>query len=184
MRIGIHQINFCPWQPFFDKMRSCDVFVLMSHCQFEKGGYQSRFQYNDEWFSMRTGSGIMNICDKQYIDAKEDFKRIKSRLPKVYATKLSIFDYYISNNLRLTNEMIINHAARLLGIKTKIEYDYPTNLKSSERLLDICKHFGATEYLSGVSGKNYLDTKIFEESKIKVKFQKETQNKKALIEIL
>ena len=34
------------------------------------------------------------------------------------------------------------------------------------------QQLGATKYLSGPSGKNYLNEKIFEQSKIKVEYQK------------
>jgi len=36
------------------------------------------------------------------------------------------------------------------------------NSVKSERLADICKHFGATEYLSGKGGKDYLDESVFD----------------------
>ena len=44
---------------------------------------------------------------------------------------------------------------------TILEIDYPTHLKSTNRLVDICVQYGATEYLSGIGGKNYLDVKMF-----------------------
>ena len=59
----------------------------------------------------------------------------------------------------------------MLGYNTEILYDYPTDLKSTERLVDICLHYDATEYLSGISGKNYLDLSLFESNGIKIKFQ-------------
>ena len=35
------------------------------------------------------------------------------------------------------------------------------NSVKSERLADICKHYDATEYLSGKGGKEYLDESVF-----------------------
>ena len=40
MRISIHQPNFVPWYPFFQKIQQCDKFIILTHCQFEKNGYQ------------------------------------------------------------------------------------------------------------------------------------------------
>lgn len=41
MIVSIHQPNFVTWYPFFEKVAQSDVFVIMSHCQFEmKRGYR------------------------------------------------------------------------------------------------------------------------------------------------
>ena len=40
----------------------------------------------------------------------------------------------------------------------------------SEKLVNICKNLGATTYLSGPSGKNYLDADLFESNGIKIDF--------------
>ena len=41
----------------------------------------------------------------------------------------------------------------------------------SQRLLDICKHLDASCYISGISGKDYLDEKIFHNSGIKIIYE-------------
>ena len=35
------------------------------------------------------------------------------------------------------------------------------NTKSTQRLVDICNEVGATEYISGLGGKTYLDDNLF-----------------------
>lgn len=42
----------------------------------------------------------------------------------------------------------------------------------SERLLKICQHFGATNYLSGDSARDYLDVDLFAASGVSVEWQK------------
>ena len=51
MRVSIHQPNFVPWYPFFQKIKEVDVFVILKECQFEKNGYQNRFNFNDKWYT-------------------------------------------------------------------------------------------------------------------------------------
>jgi len=41
-------------------------------------------------------------------------------------------------------------------------------------LVDICKYYNATKYLSGPSGKNYLDFSLFEKENIEVEIQDQT----------
>jgi hypothetical protein len=37
----------------------------------------------------------------------------------------------------------------------------------TERLIDLCKQAGATDYYTGPSAKNYMDEKLFEKKKLK-----------------
>ncbi|MGC9114363.1 MAG: WbqC family protein [Candidatus Micrarchaeia archaeon] len=36
MIVAVHQPNYLPWLGFFDKMRSCDVFVFLDDAAFSK----------------------------------------------------------------------------------------------------------------------------------------------------
>ena len=82
MVISIHQPNFMPWYPFFQKIQKCDKFVILTHCQFEKNGYQNRFNFNDDWYTMSVKKGLEPIKDKIYLNPKNDWDRIKNRLSK------------------------------------------------------------------------------------------------------
>ncbi|KFM20956.1 WbqC-like family protein, partial [Marine Group I thaumarchaeote SCGC AAA799-B03] len=42
---------------------------------------------------------------------------------------------------------------------------------STERLVNVCKAVGADTYLSGISGRDYLDEKLFEKNNIKLRYQ-------------
>lgn len=182
MVISIHQPNFMPYYPFFQKMAESDVFVLLTHVQFEKNGYQNRFNYKDEWYTMAIESGLDPIIDKRYIKAQKDWDKIKSKLPQF---DLSIFDDCVRTKMSVMNTEIIHKAATHLKIDTPIYQDYHTDKKSTEMLIDICKYYEADEYLSGISGTKYLDTELFKHHGIKLSFQDERKMiKKALIEML
>lgn len=164
--IAIHQPNFFPYAGFFQKMEQADIFVIMTHCQFEKNNYQNRFNVGDKWHTMSVSSGLEQIKNKVYVDHETDWARIK------YNTKKDVLKYFddsISRKLASTNISIIKRIADMLGIETNIVYDYETELKGTERLVDLCVKYNATEYLSGISGKNYLELEKF--GKIKVRFQ-------------
>jgi len=182
MIISIHQPNFLPWYQYFEKISNCDVFVILKYCQFEKNNYQNRFFFNNDWQTMSVNKGNDPIIDKKYIQSNYDWNKIKKRLFK-YEKQLSIFDNNITDNLAETNISIIVKICDILQIKTKIVYDYPSNLSKTERLLDLCKFYGASKYLSGPSGINYLNLNLFQDEKIDVKFFK-SDNKKHVLEIL
>jgi len=184
MIISIHQPNFLPWFPFFQKISEADIFVIMGHCQFEKNNFQNRFKINDRWQTLRVKKGNDPIIEKEYINAKEDWETIKRKLPDHKKT-LQKMDYCISDNLLSTNTRIIKHICQELNITTEIVSDFPTKLKRSERLLEICKKYNATHYFSGPSGINYIDAEIFKKANIDIIYQDNSKlNKTSILECL
>ncbi len=93
------------------------------------------------------------------------FDLYKTFLDSVYRKKWDLlFDL---------NFQTLNKVFDWLDIKTDVVLESELNVSgmSSERLLDICKKTGATEYLSGPGGKRYLNEKLFKENNIKINFQ-------------
>jgi len=170
MIVSIHQPNLMPWVPFFDKIKKSDIFVILGHCQFEKNNFQNRFMINEKWQTLRVKKGNNPIIEKEYIDSKQDWETIKRKLPQ-YREALEKMDYCISNNLLETNTKIIKHICKELNIKTKIEEDFKTNSTKTERLVEICQHYKANKYLSGPSGKNYIDLDGFKKAEIDISYQ-------------
>jgi len=182
MIVTIHQPNFMPWYPFFQKIQQADIFVLLGHCQFEKNGYQNRFNMDGKWNTMSVKKGLEFINTKQYIDAKKAWERIKNSIPK-YKHILSEMDDLISDNLYQTNSSIIRYLVKKLNIDTIIVEDYETDLTSTSRLVDICKRNGATTYLAGQGGKDYLNEELFNIENIQVVYQ-ENMNRIHTLEYL
>jgi len=184
MTISIHQPNFFPYYPFFQKMEDSDTFVILKHCQFEKNNYQNRFNIGDKWYTMSVNKGLQPITEKLYLNYEKDWLRIKNMLPG-YRNVLDLFDDCVGDNLSETNSKIILKIRDILQIKTNIVFDEPTILKSSDRLVDICLKNGATTYISGISGRKYLELEKFYINNIKVEFQQETKMiKKPIIDII
>ena len=183
MIVTIHQPNFFPWYPFFQKMEQSDIFVILQNCQFEKNGFQNRFNKDNKWHTMSTKSGLVPIVDKEYINHKKDWEKIKTNLRDY--NFLDLFDNCISNSLSNTNINIIKKISEILEIKSKIELDFPTELTGTDRLVEICKKNNAKTYLSGISGKKYLEQDKFQLAGIYLEFQDESNFiKKPIIEIL
>ena len=49
--------------------------------------------------------------------------------------------------------------------------DFNTKELKTEKLLELCNHVNTTTYISGISGKDYLDEKLFSNSGIKVVYE-------------
>ena len=63
--------------------------------------------------------------------------------------------------------------AEWLGVRRRIETASTLGIEGgqTERLVNICRHFGATNYLSGSAARSYLDVEQFEAHGIAVDWQ-------------
>lgn len=164
---AIHQPNFVPWLPYFQKMAEADVFVFLTHCQFEKGGYQNRFKLHDQWYTMPIYRGLEPLAGKRYMEARLNYNKIAAALPqhRVLANMRGL----VSGSLAHTNMGIVKYLAGKLKINTEIVEDWDTGQRATARLVEICKGVGANEYLSGPSGPSYMDMPAFAMAGIKVR---------------
>lgn len=184
MRVVIHQPNFVPWHPFFQKMAVADKFVILSRCQFEKGKYQNRFHLKDQWYTMSVNRGLESIRSKRYVTPQADWDRIKRKLPQ-YRRILDKFDICIGESLWITNTKIIFAISEVLGITTDVIADPPTTFTGTDRLVEICRYVGADTYLAGQSGANYMEPDKFAEAGIKVEYQDLAKaDKRHILEVL
>lgn len=176
MRIAMHQPNFVPWLPFFTKIASVDLFVIVYNCQTNRVGYQNRFKWNNRWYTMGIEHGNLHgtIAETNYANPAADWAKIKRRLPQ-YREFFDALDGCIGRSMFETNMAIIRILLEKLKITTPIVFDEPGNNLSTERLLAICQKHGCTRYVSGPSGKNYLDVSRFESAGIPVEFVDNSQ---------
>ena len=159
-----------PWYPFFDKIQRADIFVILTHVQFEKNGYQNRFKMDDRWYTLSVYKGLDPINTKKYVNPERDWNKIKINLPQ-YEHILSKFDDCICDSMANTNIDIIRRIADMLGITTKIVIDFSTDKTATDRLVEICKEYRADTYIAGASGTEYMDVEKFEKEHIKIIYQ-------------
>lgn len=68
------------------------------------------------------------------------------------------------------NRRLIEQVCFYLGIKTKItnSWDYTLADGKTERLAELCRQAGGTEYISGPAAKGYIDEQLFTDLNIKL----------------
>ena len=189
MIVTIHQPNYFPYPGFFQKVLLSDIYVILDRAQFEfditnrnkvitPEGSWSRISVpikkGQKFFEIRNveinndqpwAEKNWDLIHKSYNDSPF-FDLYKTTLNSVFKKKWNlIFDL---------NFYTLKKVLEWLNIKTEIIFDSELDVtgKSSEHLLNICKKLGATKYLSGPGGSDYLNEKIFEQNKIKVEYQK------------
>jgi hypothetical protein len=190
MNILISQPMFLPWIGLFEQIRLADCFVFYDDVQLPQGrSFMSRVQ-------IKTHSGIMwlsapidralsgNLINNSYFSLQQDWrsKHLKTLIHsyakapffKLMYELASCIYSFPSNNLAEFNMNAIKHTSSWLGlcpIYTKSsELNIPS--RSTQRLVDICNHFGAKTYITGLGGLNYIEHDKFEDSNIEVKYMK------------
>lgn len=188
MIVSIHQPNLFPWLGFFDKMARADVFVLLDNVPFTKGGYQNRVRIKGPsgplWLTVpvitkgRLGQSTMDVEINNTVEWKRThlgslktdyssapgFHKLMAHLLEIYSLEVAkLVDFAIPGILLLKEMLGINVPivrASQLGVSGS----------GSQLLCDIVKQLGGTIYLSGQSGRNYLDILAFERANISVEY--------------
>jgi hypothetical protein len=154
---------------FFQKMEAADLFVILDDVQYTKNNFQNRNKFQnkngvDEWFSVELEQHANLKLIKDIIVSKNaKWKRvILNKLQTNFGVDFS--EIYLSNYLVDINIASIEYCRTKLGITTPMVRSSELGIVSlsSQRLADICKHFNATEYISGGGGRAYLDESVFD----------------------
>lgn len=187
MRVAIHQPQYFPWLPYFLKIEESDVFILLDSVDFQKNGLQNRNQIKTaqgaRWLTVpvrqRLGQKIRDVS----IDNTTDWRRKHWQTIQLCYRKASAFTAYEKDlealyarewdGLNELNIAIIGMMMRWMDIQTPImrSSQMKATGDASDLVLNLCREVGATRYLSGVGGKNYLEPEAFREAGIEIVYQ-------------
>ena len=188
MKVVISQPMFLPWIGLFEQVKLADVYVHYDDVQMPQGrSFMSRVQIKassgTQWLSAsidRQNSGRL-ICEtsllqdsgwrdrhlnllKQNYREADDFESMFEVAQEIYSQR--------EDNLAAFNQFTIEHLSKQLELETEfhVSSDLAIRGASTQRLLAICRHFGASEYLTGHGARHYLDQEFFEDHGIKVSY--------------
>jgi hypothetical protein len=186
-RLAIVQSNYIPWKGYFDLISYVDEFILFDTVQFTKNDWRNRNKIKTprgvEWLTIPVrhhfGQSIQEteISDQGW--ARKHWSSLLQNYAKAphFATyRLAFEAIYASvaeeRFLSVINYKFLTDICRMLGIHTKFTWsrDCPLADGQTERLVGLCRHTGATEYISGPAAKNYLDAAVLAQAGIKLTY--------------
>ncbi len=186
MTIGIHQPNYLPWLGYFEKMRWCDTFVILDNVQFEKNGFTNRTKIKtprgEQWLTLSVKRNFPQLIkDVELANFQKDTERhlkaieLNYKKAKGFETAFPIIQKMFKTewlSLSGFNIYLIGLLVKGLLVQPKIEIASQYNFegKSTDLLINICKHFKADTYLSGDGGKKYQDEDKFKKAGIKLEY--------------
>ena len=188
----VHQPNYLPYPGYFNKIKNSEIFVIYDAAQYVKDRWDNRnrirtkdgFMYltipledkdsflkrfyevklpeNSKWQQKHWKAIDANYSKAEHFNSYKDFFR------KVYFSKWE--------KMVDINENIIKYLIKEFSLNAKIIKSTELNLdlskKSTELLINILNRVGAKTYLSGPTGRKYMDLNLFKKSCIKLEFQK------------
>jgi hypothetical protein len=188
MLVSIHQPEFLPWLPFFDKVDRSSRFVLLDNVQFEKNYFHNRCKIRNGkgafqliTIPVKKGALESSLIEKEIDRENRLIRKTLSTIRESYSKAPFLSKYFPSiEQIVLSHQFLgkmnidlIHFAARELGIKAELINASALNVppsEGSERIANIVQNVGGTEYLSGPFGVDYLDENHFKPKGIKVHF--------------
>jgi len=189
MTVAVLQPGYLPWLGFFDQMRRADVFVYYDDVQYDTHGWRNRnrikTQHGPLWLTVpvrHSGLSKPRILDVA-IDARTNWaKKHVSSIRQAYASAPFVKQYLpaLDEILMRPWERLVDldiAVAALVGewlrMSPRVERSSELGIGGgqSERLLNVCRHFGASTYLSGAAARDYLDVALFERHGIAIAWQ-------------
>jgi len=185
--ITIHQPEHLPWLGYFHKMSLADKMVILDNVDFRKNYFQNR-------------NKIMTAGGPTFVTVPVSPRQSSSKLIKDIVIQDGIFKkkymktiYYSYKNhpfflsyyepleqiiaqdwskLIDLNMALIEFIRKQLGVTTELikASELGVTGEKTELLLNICSHVGASAYLSGPTGREYLDGELFSAANIEVVF--------------
>lgn len=187
--VAIHQGHFLPWLGYWNKVVNADVFVWLDIVQFRKNYFQNRVHIKSVgaekvWLtvpvSFNFGESLSQVCIVKGDWQKKVLGTIKQhyrRAPFFDVLYPGIADIIMSASdlLDELNYSLFQHIKNLLGFDhVEVHKASSLQLKAedpTQRLVDICEHFKATNYLAGRGGTNYMDTTRFDQAGMSIIWQ-------------
>lgn len=193
MIISINQPAYLPWAGYFDRIIKSDKHIILDHVQFEKNSLTNRNK-----IKTAQGESLLSVpvktkgkfkdCAIRDLETndtldwrRKHFQSIKGSYSKadffvehsdffesVYAEKWPLLYPFI--------EKINGYLFEELGVKTPMVLSSTLDPQAtkSDLVLELCQKMGATQYLSGPFGRDYLDKESFDAVGIEILFHSYT----------
>jgi len=186
---------YLPYPGFFNKMKNVDDFVIFDDLLYSKSYYFNRNRIKTAngvlmlTVPLKKDSGkkiFEQKINEIEIDTTQKWQQSHFASMQASYNKSDYFDNYRQNfkdiyskkwnKLQDLNIETIIYLKQELDIRTPILFDSDLSLEDisthpTQRIIDICNELNADVYLSGISGKDYLDVSLFKKNDIILEFQ-------------
>jgi len=191
MTIAIMQPYFLPYIGYFQLLNAVDKFVLYDDVNFINRGWINRNNMliggKSHLFTLPLANASQNrlIYDVQLVEDVSGRKKLLKTIQQAYQKApyfqavfplLEEIVYLDTQNIAELIYKSLLKLAEYLEIRTEIVRSSRvygnSDLKGQDRILDICKKEGATQYINPIGGQELYDKSQFEQKGIRLNFIK------------
>jgi hypothetical protein len=188
LKVAVLQSNYLPWRGYFDIINDVDLFVFYDDVQYTKNDWRNRniikSAQGPQWLTVPVGQDISRlICEVTLPNPRWQQVHWKS-ISQTYA-KAKYFDLYRHffedvylrrqwTSLSELNQYLIRHISTdFLKVRTGFADSRTFALEGTKqnRLMVLLAKLRARRYLSGPSGRDYLDCQAFAKAGIELVYK-------------
>lgn len=192
MILAAHQPAYLPWLGYLDRIAIADVFVYLDTVQFEKNSYINRNRIKTpvgaKWLTIpvKTRGHMSATLRDTEIDCTRSWREKHLKTIEMNYTRATQFRTCFPK----LKSLLADNSGSLAGlcfrqlrfwleefrISTRIvrASELQVSTSKSALILDLCRELGATRYLSGALGRNYLVREDFAAAGVAIEFQSYT----------
>ncbi len=190
MIVSINQPAYLPWLGYFHRIAVSDIHIALDHVQFEKNSFTNRNKIRTKdgccWLTvpLRTSGRFGDLAiakaeianERRWADKHWSSIRLNYSKAKYFRQHADFFEAFFSRSWLRLNPLLREVTTYMLdafGIRTRILFssELEASARKSELVLQLCGKVGATSYLSGSLGRNYLNEGAFQQAGIGVSYQ-------------
>jgi hypothetical protein len=189
MIVSISQPRYFPWLGYFHRLALSDVFVYLDHVQYTPRDWENRNKvkgpHGATWLTVPVKAEYRARIPEVRVDNEQAWGERHWKTLESFYRRGPYFKQYADDyrevlcgrkwetltdlNLTITARL----AAHLGRSSTQIlrSSEMILNGTGSDLILEICRATGASVYLSGSQGRNYLNETSFSDAGVRVVFQ-------------
>ena len=183
------QTSYLPWLGAFEQLARSDIFIVYDDVQYDRDGWRNRNRFKTaqgvQWLTvpvLTKGLFGQKIRDVLIDNRKPWLRKHLETLRQAYA-KAPFLDPVMAELLPVLsqewrslsdlNTALFFCLARFMGLERTVSRsgDFSLPEDKNDRLIELCRQFGAKTYYSGQSAKDYLAEERFAQAGIAVRWQ-------------
>ena len=191
MKVGIMQPYFFPYIGYWQLLNAVDKYVIYDDVNYIKNGWINRnnILLNQQkhliTIPLDGASPFLPINQIKMTSNQKDKDKILKTIEMAYKKSPYFSDVFpiilrvvLEPTCTISNALInqFRLVCEYLDIKTELivssQLDKNNELKAQDKVLDICKNLGATEYINAIGGTELYDKDTFQANGIQLNFLK------------
>jgi hypothetical protein len=187
--VSIHQPHFLPWGGYMNKLMRSDVFVWLDSVQYRKNYFQNRTEIRTHrgeraWLTLPVRAPFGSRIDQVVVADPSWRESVRQRVEQEYHRAPYFRECWPpiaealareGDDLSGVNLRALKAVLGVLGVDgTRLVQIRDLSVSSEDptaRLVDACRAVGATRYIAGRGGRNYLSVDLFERAGIELIWQ-------------